>query len=194
MRFPLFITVAIALLSQPALAGWKLIPAGTPQAVGALTIIPGHDWNRGARIGRQGFAWTQDGPPLNLFEVFAAVPSGSSLYKERNKKRNPLPKFDRSLLLPELTDFFERSFRINAHPAEFAILETMATTLGGQPAVQIRYRYVMPNDELERLGEARLSVVNGGLYVLNFQAPALHYFDAGIVDVRGMMDGARLAR
>lgn len=185
------LSVIALVAASPSYAGWKLIVAGTPQTAGGMTIIPQHDWSRGDRIGKQGFTWTQDGPSLNALEVFTAIPAGSPLYRERSKKRDPMPRFEANLLLPELVDFFERSFRGGVRPAEFAVERTSPTSLGGKPAVRVRYRYVMPNDELERRGEARLAVSKGALYVVNFHAPSLHYFDAGIVEANAMMDGAR---
>ncbi|MXP47269.1 hypothetical protein GRI43_07675 [Altererythrobacter luteolus] len=41
-------------------------------------------------------------------------------------------------------------------------------------------------------GEARMAVHNGELYVVNFTAPRLHFFDQNIEEVRGIMDRVKL--
>lgn len=189
------LTVALMILiasGTPAHAGWKLMPAGKPVDLVGIAVTPQNDWNQAsARPGKQGRAWTRDGFGLNGLEFFAAVPDGQPLYRERNKKRNPMPKFDKSMLLPDLVDFFERSFRVTNQITDFAVVESSPASFGAHPAVRLRYRYSLPNNELVRIGEARLSVVKGKLYVANYFAPELHYFSAGLDEAMAMMESAR---
>jgi hypothetical protein len=102
-----------------------------------------------------------------------------------------MPKFDSGLLLPELADFFERSFRAANQLSDFTIVESAPTDIGGNKGLLVRYRYTMPNDELTRLGEARLAVVDGKLFVANYYAPQLHYFGAGLPEAQAMMQRVR---
>lgn len=185
--------VAAALLqASPALAGWKLIPARQPADLTGMQVTPQSDWNQASgRPGKQGRAWTHDGFGLNGLEFFAAVPSGQPLYRERSKKGNPMPKFESTMLLPELADFFERSFRVQSQLSDFTVVESAPTMFGGHQGLRVRYRYTLPNDELVRLGEVRLAVANKKLYVANYFAPELHYFPAGLVEANAIMDGAR---
>jgi hypothetical protein len=178
--------------SQPVLAGWKLIPRDRPVNSAGITVTPLNDWNQASgRPGKQGLAWTRDGFDLNGLEFFAAIPAGQPIYRERNRKQDPMPKFDSAVLLPELADFFERSFRTQHQISNFVILESAPTTLGGHPGLRVRYRYVLPNDDLARSGEVRLAVVGRKLYLTNFFAPQLHYFAAGLPEANAIMDSAR---
>jgi hypothetical protein len=185
-------SIAFALSASPAIAGWKIIPSGQIADIGGMTVTRQSDWNQSsAQPGKQGRAWTRDGFGLNGLELFAAVPNGQPLYRERNKKRNPMPKFQSSLLMPELADFFERSFRARGQISNFSLLESAPAQFGGHRGLRISYRYTLPNDELVRQGEARLVVVNRRLYVANFYAPEVHYFAAGAQEASAIMDGAR---
>jgi hypothetical protein len=185
----LFAAVLIAAVASPAVAGWKLMPAKQPVAVDSLKVTPENDWNQSsARPGKQGRTWTRDGFELNAIEFFAAIPSGQPIYRERDKKRNPMPKFDSGLLLPELADFFEKSFRAQNQLSDYTLIESSPATLNGAKGLRVRYRYTLPNDELTRLGEARLAVVKGKLYVANFYAPKLHYFDSHLPEANNIMD------
>lgn len=192
-RIPAALVLAAALFqATPALAGWKLMPAGQAAGLPGMTVTPGLDWNRAsARPGKQGEMWTRDGFALNGLEFFAAVPAGAPLYRERSRKRNPMPVFRKSLLLPELADFFERSFRVQNGLTDFTILESAPADFGGKRALRLRYRYTAPGSDLVRLGEARLTVVDGKLYAANFYAPELHYFTAGLAEAQAIMDSAR---
>lgn len=184
-------TIAALAWSTTASAGWKLMSGKQAAKVDSLIVVPERDWNQGGRPGKQGRVWTQDGVGLNALEFFSAVPHGAPLYQERNKKNNPMPKFDQSLLLPELADFFERSFRAANQLSDFTILESAPAEVGGKQGLMVRYRYTMPNDELTRLGEARMTVVGGKLYVTNYYAPQLHYFASGLPEAQAIMQNIR---
>lgn len=184
--------VALVLTASPAQAGWKLMPGKAMASVDGVSVMPQSDWNQASgRPGKQGRSWTQDGFQLNAMEFFTAVPNGAPLYRERDKKRNPMPKFDNSLLLPELADFFERSFRAHNQLTDFEVTESGPTELSGNQGLRVRYRYTLPNDELTRLGEVRLAVVKGKLYVANYYAPQLHYFEARLPEALTMMEKAK---
>ena len=190
-------SLAIALLpvmlaASPAAAGWKLLPAQKTVDLKGMSVRPQTDWNRSSsRPGKQGESWTHDGLGLNAMEFFSAVPAGQPLYRERNKKRNPMPRFDPGMLLPDYGDFFERSFRASDAPSDFTILESRPVQFGGHPGLGLRYRYTVPNDELVRFGMVRLATVKGKLYVANFHAPELHYYGAGLAEAEAMMEAAR---
>lgn len=184
--------VAALSLSSPAIAGWKLLQATAPVQIGTMTTTPGRDWNQASgRPGKQGVTWTQDGLGLNGLELFAGVASGQPLYKERSAKQNPMPRYDATMLAPDLADFFERSFRVQNNISDFAVEAIESNPFGGHKGITIRYRYSLPNDELKRRGIARLAVAGKKLFVANFYAPELHYFSAGLSEVQAIMDSAR---
>lgn len=181
-----------ATVASPTLAGWKLISAQNATVIDGMTITPSSDWNAAStKPGKQGQSWTHDGLGLNALELFAGVPTGKPLYRERDHKRNPMPAFDPTMLLPDYADFFERSFRASYPVADFVVLESVPGRFGGHPALSLRYRFTLANDPLQRLGIARLAVAGGKFYAANFHAPGLHYFQAGRVEAEAMMDSAR---
>jgi len=84
-----------------------------------------------------------------------------------------MPKFDRAsccLIWPIIS---ERSFRTNYSVSDFTTEECRQPHTG-QTGVLVRYAYTLPNDELVRRGEARLTVAKGKLYVINFKCAELH--------------------
>jgi hypothetical protein len=190
---PVMIVAAAGMLawSPVAHAGWKLMTGKQSAQVDSMTVVPESDWNQGGRPGKQGRVWTRDGVGLNAMEFFSAVPHGSPLYQEQSKKNNPMPTFDSTLLLPELADFFERSFRAANQLSDFTILESAPTDVGGKQGLLVRYRYTLPNDELTRRGEVRMAVVDGKLFVANYYAPQLHYFNAGLPEAQAIMQRVR---
>lgn len=185
------VTATSLVMASPAAAGWKLVPGRQTVDMMGMKVTPLGDWNQASRRpGKQAQAWTRDGFGLNCLETFAGVPEGQSLYKDR--KRNPLPKFQSGMLLPDLADFFERSFRAQNSITEFAVVETAPIDFGGRRGLRVRYRFALPNDDLMREGEVRLAVSEKKLYAVNFYAPQLHYFPDGLSEANALMNGVRL--
>lgn len=198
MRRVMVAVASVALMTAPtaAIAGWKLMPQKTPVTVAksSLTVTPSSDWNRwSTRPSKKGETWTLDGTALNELSFFAGIAPGEPLYRERNKKDQPLPKFDAKMLAPELVTMFESSNRIVMATSLFEIDKVEPAKLAGQDAVHFTYHYTVQADEVRRKGEARAAVIGGKLYLISFAAPAIHYYDAGVTEARAIMDSARLA-
>jgi len=162
-------------------------------AKSSLTVKPTNDWNRWSRRpSKKGELWTLDGLNLNELTFFAGVVSGEALYKERNKKDKPLPKFDPKMLAPDIVQMFEASNRIILETSLFEIDSVEPAKLGGHDGVHFTYHYTIQADEVRRKGDARAAIVDGKLYLINFVAPAIHYYDASIAEVRAIMDNASI--
>ena len=187
--------VTSLVLASPAQAGWVLVPVDAPSTVAKskLVVTTFGEWNRSTkRPSVKGEFWTQNGAAIDAISFFGGLVKGDPLVKERQKKDKPLPKFDPAMLPTDIPQLFEQTSRIVLGTSLFEITEVRPVTFLGHSGVQFSYRYTMETDNLERLGEARAAIVDGKLYMIEFTAPALHYFDAEIEDARKIMDSARL--
>lgn len=196
MRAVVKFMIGAALIVTPAaaIAGWKAVPAGTPVLVAKskLLVTPTPEWNRwSARPSKKGEIWTMDGLALNELTFLGGIAPGEPLLKERNKKDEPFPKFNANMLAPDIVAMFEGTMRILLKTSLFTIDNVEPTTFAGKPGVRFNYTFAVQGDELRRKGEARASIVDGKLYLINFQAPAIHYYDAGIESARKVMESAR---
>jgi hypothetical protein len=187
---------AVALAAAPVTAAnWAVVGPSQSVAVAgsSLTVTPRTPWNKAThKIGPKAEAWTQDGFTLNELDFIGGVGPGEALVKERNKKDKPLPKFSASMTPPDIVQMFEATDRILLNTSLFEIDKVEPAKLGGRDGFRFEYHYVVQDDEVRRKGEARAAVVGGKLYLINYNAPAIHYYDAGIDEVRAMMDGARI--
>lgn len=157
-----------------------------------LTVTPGRDWNRlDGNIGKHTESWTLDGGQLNDVTFYTGIEPGKPLVRERNKKREPLPKFTAGTLLVEVPELLEATYRTSRQIANFTVSDIAPHTVLGQQGVIFRYQFV-DQDELTRQGEARAAIVAGRLYMISFEAPRLHYFAAAIEDYRQLAESARL--
>lgn len=181
------ITLALAAVSlavaAPAVAGFKLMPAGKPVMVAksGLTITPANDWNKlGARPGRNAESWTLDGLTLNDLTFYGGIPDDKPLFREVSKKLAPLPRFSKTMLAPDIAQLFESSYRVANQTSLMSIDAIEPASFAGTQGFRFRYTYTRQGEEVRRLGEATGAVVSGKLYMVTFEAPAIHYFDRDI--------------
>lgn len=196
MRKFLMIAGSAALLAaMPAMAGFKLMPAGQPQLIrkSALTVTPGIAWNRlGARLGRNAEAWTLDGNTLNDLIFYTAIPAGQTLFREVDKKNKPLPKFDAKMLAPDVAAMFESTYRIAGSTSLFSVDSIEPATFAGKPGFRFTYSFTIQNEEVKRVGEATGAIINGQLYMITFEAPKIHYYARNIADYRAVVASAKV--
>jgi hypothetical protein len=186
----------LALLSvSPAQAGWKLVPHGAAATVakGSLTITPGDDWNRSTshQIAKAE-VWTLDGQELNNLYLVTGLATGETLYKDAKKKDKPLPAMTGKMQLTDIPDFVESSMSVALDTSSFEVTNVEPAKLGGQSAVKFSYQYVVAASPLMRKGIAIGTIANQQLYIINFTAPSLYYFDRDAPKVTALMASAKL--
>lgn len=188
--------IAVALMAaSPALAGWKVVPAGQPIAVAksAMKVTPAQDWNRSTkRQSKKGEFWTLDGASLNEVSFFAGIAEGEPIYKEQDKKDKPLPKFKASMLPTDVVTLFEASNRIRLDTSLFSVDKVEPTKLEAHQAVRFEFHYALQGDQLNRKGEGIAAVIGGKLYLVNFVAPEIHYFDRDVGKFRSLVQSLSL--
>ncbi len=179
--------VCAAAFTSPVYAGWTLIAAGKPVAVANSTmkVTPDADWNRwSARPSSYGEIWTIDGISLNELTYFAKIPGGSPIYNETDSVNQPLPKFRKDMLPTDLVELFEASSRLTLQSSIFKIDAVEPAKLDGRDAVKFSYSYASEADGLNRKGEGVAANIDGKLYLINFVAPQIHYFDRDVIKFR----------
>jgi hypothetical protein len=186
---------AALILTTPAHAGYKLMPQGTPVAVAksTLTVTPPRDWNRlGARIGRRAESWTLDGLTLNDLTFYGGIEHDKPLFYEVDKKNRPLPRFASTMLPPDIAQLFEASYRVVLGTSLMSIDSIAPARFAGADGVRFTYSVTIQGEEVKRHGEARGAVIGGKLYLMSFEAPAIHYFNRDVDSFRALADSAKL--
>lgn len=159
-----------------------------------MTVTPPRDWNRlDAKPGKHAEVWTLDGEQLNDVTFYGGVEPGTPLVKERDKKRDPLPKFTASTLLIEIPELLEGTYRAKKQIGGFTLTGSKPGLFLGQQGVNFTYEYT-DQDNLPRKGEARAALVGKKLYMVTFDAPRLHYFNNTLADFRALADTAKLGQ
>lgn len=196
MRKSLIFMVAVSVIASPALAGYKLMPTGKAIAVAksGLTVAPDRPWNKiGQRIGRNAETWTLDGVKLNDVTFYGGIANDATLFREVDKKNRPLPRFSSTMLIPDIAQLFEGSYRVAVGTSLMSIDSIEPATFAGQPGFRFTYNFTVENEDVKRNGEARGAVIGGKLYLMTYEAPVIHYFDRGVAAFRAIADSAKLA-
>ena len=193
MKIAAALALTTMLAATPAEARWRLVEAGDTRKVARsdLHVTPPEAWNRETnRPTSRSEVWTQEGLGLTELMFYAKIRDGETLFKRNQRKRNPLPEFDKDMLLTDLVEWYEDTANVTLGGSLFQIEEVLPAKLGGHDAVHFRYSYT-GGDNVARLGEARAAIIDERLYLISFEAPRVHYFDRYIAGVRAMMDSAR---
>lgn len=157
-----------------------------------MSVTPTRDWNRlSQEPGKHAETWTLDGEQLDDLTFYGGIEPGDPLVKERSKKKDPLPKFEKTTLLVEIPELLEGTYRTYKQIGSFQLVTTEPTTFLGHKGVQFTYHYT-DADQLTRKGEAKAAIIAGKLYMVTYDAPRLYYFDKLVGDVRALVATATL--
>ncbi len=193
MRFKSGFAVALAIaLSSQAHAAGRLKSAGVPVAVArsTMTVTPDQAWNKGARPGRLSEAWTLDGVAINELTFYGGIFDGKALFREVDKVNAPLPKFSKTMLLPDIAALLETSYRVALGTPLMQIESIEPAPFAGSPGFKFTYSFAVA-DEVKRRGVARGAIVADKLYMITYEAPRIHYFDRDIASFEKIAASAR---
>jgi hypothetical protein len=187
----LALTVAVA---APVYAAGRLKSAGvaTIVAKSAMSVTPDRAWNKSGRPGRLSEAWTLDGLSINELTFYGGILDGKTLFREVDKINAPLPKFNKTMLAPDIATLLESSYRVALGTSLMQIDSVEPSTLAGAPGFKFTYSFAV-QDEVKRRGVARGAVIDGKLYLITYEAPRIHYFDRDLESFNKIADSARLA-
>ena len=167
---------------------------GTPVKVAnsGIVVTPSRDWNRlDLKPGKYAEIWTLDGEQLNEITFYGGVEANQPIVRERNKKREPLPKFTPTTLIIELPELLERTYRAYKKIGAFAVTGSNPIRFLNQDGVHFTYDYT-DRDDLPRKGDARAVLIDKKLYMMTFDAPRVYYFQKTLADYQALADSAKL--
>jgi hypothetical protein len=177
-----WIAVAIGaamIASAPAMAAYKYMAKGKPVAVGKseLMVTPPMDWNKlPGRIGRNAESWTLDGLPLNDVTFYGGIADNQTLFREVDKKNRPLPRFSATMLMPDVADLLEQTYRVALSTPLFEITAIEPASFAGKQGFRFTYNFTATGDEVKRQGEAIGAIVDKRLFLATYEAPSMYYF------------------
>lgn len=193
---PAIILLAMLGMASPSLAGNSLIVPGMPVAVAksSLTVTPDREWNKlGARPGRNSETWTLDGDDLNGVNFYGGIQSGKTLFREVSKRTKPLPHFSTSMLLTDIPEFLENSYRIALGTSLFSMDAVEPVKFLGKDAVHFAYSFRKGQEDVSRKGDAMAVIIGGKLFMITFEAPSVHYFGRDVDSYRHLVGTATLS-
>ncbi|MEG8023993.1 hypothetical protein QP162_05255 [Sphingomonas aurantiaca] len=141
--------LAVFALAALAMAGNTLIPPGLRVAVAksAMTVVPSIEWNKlGARPGRNSESWTQDGDDLNDLTFYGGIEAGRPLFREVDKKNQPLPKVSATMLITDIPVLLENSYRVALGAASFKVDLVEPLPFAGNKGVRFTYSFEAERD------------------------------------------------
>jgi hypothetical protein len=185
-----FFVASLALVTATSAGANSLISPGPQDKIArsSLSASPTSEWNKlSERGGKNVELWTLDGDGLNKITFFGGIPVGQPLLKELDKKHAPLPRVTANMLITDIPAILESTYRIQLHTMQMSIDNQEPTTVGGHKGIKFTYRFVREDDEVERKGEAVGAFVGDRLYIVAYEAPAIHFFDKDVDKFRQLV-------
>lgn len=184
-----------------ALAGCgagALVRPMTPRVVadGTLVVTPASAWNRvasSALFSRRPYeVWTKDGLSLNDLSYLGGLKDNQTLFRDVERRDRPLPRFRSTMLPQEVAEFFESSYRIAGGSPLFTITSVAPATFAGRPGFRFTYDFTL-YDDVKRKGVATGAIIDGRLFLISYEAPALFYFARDLAEYERLIASARIA-
>lgn len=195
MRLTIAIAATIA-FAAPACFANSLVAPGPRAGIAKsrLSAAPLGEWNRLSRSdGRNVELWTLDGDMLNKVTFFGGIPVGQPLMRERDRKNRPLPKVAGNMLITDIPALLESTYRTQFSVNQMQIDAQEPALLDGNKGIRFTYAFTRADDEVQRKGEAIGAMVNGQLYLVTYEAPALYYFDKDLEKFRTLAATLKLS-
>ena len=178
--------LAASALPVPALSN-SLVSAG-PQvgiARSSLSASPAGEWNKlSYRGGKNVEVWTIDGDGLNKVTFYGGIEVGKPLFKEADKKNKPLPRVTPNMLITDIPALLESSYRSQFSVDQMSIDSEEPATISGRKGIRFTYTFVKNDEDVQRKGEGIGAFVNNRLYIVCYEAPAIHFFDKDVEKFR----------
>ena len=177
--------LALTTASAPAI-GNSLVAPGPRAAIAksSISAAPASEWNRLSRNeGKNTEIWTIDGDGLNKVMFLGGIAPGTALIREIDKKNRPLPKVAGNMLITDIPALLESTYRVRYGVNRMTIDSQEPATISGQKGIRFTYSFTR-DDEVDRKGEAIGAIIGGKLYLVSYEAPALHFFDKDLEKYR----------
>ena len=168
----------------------KVAGVATIVAKSTLTVTPDRAWNKAGRPGRLSEAWTLDGLSINELTFYGGIIDGKTMFREVDKINAPLPKFNKTMLAPDIATLLESSYRVALGTSLIKVDTIEPSTFAGAPGFKFTYSFAV-SDEVKRKGVARGAIIGDKLYMMTYEAPGIHYFARDLASFDKIADSAR---
>lgn len=186
--------LATSLMASPAISNSLVSPGPRAKiARSTLAAMPKNEWNKlSFRGGKNVEVWTIDGDLLNKVTFYGGIEVGKPLYREADKKERPLPRVTPNMLITDIPALLEGSYRSQYSVSQMSIDTQEPALVGGHKGVRFTYTFVRQDEEVVRKGEGVGAFVGNRLYLVAYEAPAIHFFDKDVEKFRQLATTLRM--
>jgi hypothetical protein len=178
------------------ISAYRLVEPGPKRvARDRMQVTPGIPWNRAPRSPQEITReenWTLNGPHLDNLTFIGGVKSGEPLV--RNQRRSDwrqVPNFRADMPPTDIIGIVETFYRVRGGSVSFETKAVQPRDFLGRPGFQFDYER-LGGDEVRRLGRGAAVVIGDRLYMILFDAAAMHYFPSGVAEAERIISSARL--
>jgi hypothetical protein len=188
----------LAALALAACAPMAMVVPGPATVRDDFSVNVDASWNRLTFPGIVYMApgaseiWTAEGIPLDVLAFYIGVREGDSLGRVLERGAKPLPPFRASMTPHEITELYE--LLVTQDGSAFKLERLAPQPFGGVEGFRFEFSLTRRRDSLALSGVGYGAVAGGGLTLMTFAAPKLHYYAKLLPRVEAIAASARIKR
>jgi hypothetical protein len=190
--------VALCLLVTACAApGPKLqaVSVGETVVEQRLAVVATTPWNRfesGQTEGRIA-TWTHEGMPLDTVQFYVGIKSGDPIAPAPTDAKAARPPVFRAEMTPsEIVELLRATWTEGG--SDFTLERLESREFSGHAGFQFRYAFIRGGDEVQMRGVAYGAVIDRELFLIDYMAPRLGYFERFLPEVEALAASARVLR
>jgi hypothetical protein len=168
------------------------VASGTTTVRGRLVVDVADDWNQFERgPNSQATTWTHEGVFVDALQFFVGIKDGELIAPTPPQPPGIKPlAFKAAMQSTEVAELFQSLAARDG--SAFTLDKIEATTFLGGPGFRFEYTLVRKFDEVRLRGVAWGAVRQGELFLVNFSAPRLTFFDRFLPKATAIAASARV--
>ncbi|MFZ6643225.1 hypothetical protein ACO0LL_26125 [Undibacterium sp. TC4M20W] len=194
MNFFKKLSVLGLVLALSACVTTTKVESGTRLIGDKLNLTLEGAWNQVSASGMNGphrDTWTMEGLPVDKLLVYSGLRDGEPVHPpEESNKDKKVFAFKPGMQNEQIIALFEGA--LTRDSSTFKLLKMEPSQFGGTKGFHFEFSLLRKLDNLEILGSADVSVVNGQLYAIMYQAPKLVFYPRHIERVKRIVQSARI--
>lgn len=157
-----------------------------------LVVKIDRPWNQfERRVTQDAVTWTNDGIYVDRLQFFPGIRDGEEIAPQRNATKETRPlKFSATMRPDEIVALYQAY--LTRDGSTFTLTRIEPTEFLGRGGFRFEYGLVRKLDDVRLQGVAYGAVADGQLFVINYSAPRLGFFQKYLPEVQSLIRSARL--
>jgi len=191
-NFPLRTAAMLLVLALAGCANVSKVASGETVIRNRLAIQVDRDWNQFERgLADDTPTWTTEGITIDALQFYVGIKNGELIAPTPKGGKGSVPlAFKSTMQAAEIVTLYQNL--LTRDGSSFTLDKLDPATFVGAPGFRFEYSLVRKIDDVRLRGVAWGAVYQGELFLINYSAPRLGFFQRSVGEVDQMVKTARI--